>query len=193
MKSGKAKRKSLRPGIAFAGRFRHHRACMQISLPENSLAIRRAAARLCGQLGWVPLHEVPLPNGRRADILALRPDGGFACIEVKSGPRDFLTDGKWQDYRAYSDALYFAVDEQFPQTLLPHDTGLVVACVGPHCAPGSMIAQDAEILREAPAHLLAPARRRALMQRFATIAAQRLAMLEDPAITASLRAALRVE
>ena len=49
--------------------------------PERSLAIRRAAARLCGRLGWAPLHEVPLPNGRRADILALRPDGGFVCIE----------------------------------------------------------------------------------------------------------------
>ncbi|WP_428376377.1 MmcB family DNA repair protein [Lichenicoccus sp.] len=172
---------------------------MQISderrsaLAAHSLAIRRAAARLCGQLGWAPLHEVPLPNGRRADILALRPDGGFACIEVKSGPRDFLTDTKWQDYRAYSDALYFAVDEQFPRALLPPDTGLVVACVGPHCAPGSLIAPDAEILREAPAHALAPARRRALLQRFATVAAQRLAMLEDPAVTASLRAALKVE
>ena len=169
------------------------------ALAEHSLAIRRAAARLCGQLGWAPLHEVPLPNGRRADILALRPDGGFVCIEVKSGPRDFLTDCKWQEYRAFSDALYFAVDDEFPRALLPADTGLVVACIGPHCAPGSpaapnsLVIHEAEILREAPVHALAPARRRALMQRFATIAAQRLAMLEDPAVTASLRAALRVE
>ena len=168
---------------------------MQVSLPENSLAIRRAAARLCGQFGWVVLHEMPLPNGRRADILALRPDGGFACIEVKSGPRDFLTDMKWRDYRAYSDALYFAVDEDFPQTLLPEDTGLVVACVGDACGnrPGSAFAHEAELLREAPVHGLSPARRRVLTHRFATIAAARLAMLEDPAITASLRAALRVE
>ncbi len=167
---------------------------MQISLPENSLAIRRAAARLCGQFGWVVLHEVPLPNGRRADILALRPDGGFACIEVKSGPRDFLTDMKWRDYRAYSDALYFAVDEDFPQALLPEDTGLVVACVGDACGrPGSAFAHEAELLREAPVHGLSSARRRALTHRFATIAAARLAMLEDPAITASLRAALRAE
>ena len=167
---------------------------MQTSLPENSLAIRRAAARLCGQLGWAVLHEVPLPNGRRADILALRPDGGFACIEVKSGPRDFLTDFKWQEYRAYSDALYFAVDEEFPLALLPTDTGLVVACTGGGgCRPGSLFAHDAELLREAPVHGLNPARRRALTHRFATLAAQRLAMLEDPAITASLRAALRAE
>ncbi len=171
---------------------------MQISsmLPpaENALAIRRAAARLCGQLGWVVLHEVPLPNNRRADILALRPDGGFSCIEVKSGPRDFLTDLKWRDYRDYCDALYFAVDETFPRALLPEDTGLVVACVdGIGCAPGAGYAHEAELLREAPVHGLSPARRRALTHRFAVIAASRLASLEDPAITASLRAALRAQ
>jgi hypothetical protein len=121
---------------------------MQISFPERQIAVRRAAAALCQQLGWAALHELPLPNGRRADLLALRPDGGFVCIEVKSGPRDFLTDGKWPDYRAFCDALYFAVDDDFPV---------------------------------------------ALTHRFATVAASRLAALEDPAITSSLRAALRAE
>lgn len=144
--------------------------------------MRRAAARLCGQLGWAPLHEVALPNGRRADILALRPDGGFACIEVKSGERDFLVDAKWPDYRDFSDALFFAVDAEFPLALLRADVGLIVACDG-----------VAELLREAPAHPLAPARRRALLHRFAMLAAGRLAALEDPAGAALLRAALLVE
>ncbi|MCW3473415.1 MmcB family DNA repair protein [Limobrevibacterium gyesilva] len=152
------------------------------SFPERALAIRRAAARLCGQLGWAPVHEMPLPNGRRADIMALRPDGGFACIEVKSGPRDFLTDGKWPEYRAFSDALYFAVDADFPQELLPGDTGLIVAWE-----------RSAEVLREAPGHPLPSARRRALLHRFAALAASRLAMLEDPAGAVALRTALRVE
>src|SRR5487761_2519286 len=71
-----------------------------VSFPARALAIRRATARLCLRLGWAPLHEVPLPNGRRADILALRPDGAFACIEVKSGIRDFLSDQKWPEHRA---------------------------------------------------------------------------------------------
>ena len=144
--------------------------------------IRRAAARLCLRLGWAPLHEVTLPNGRRADILALRPDGGFACIEVKSGPRDFLTDSKWPDYRAFSDALFFAVDQDFPLDLLPAETGLIVA-----------VGLEADLLREAPTHPLAPARRRAQLQRFAMLAAGRLAMAEDPAGTADMRAALRPE
>jgi hypothetical protein len=153
-----------------------------ISFPERSLAVRRAAARLCARLGWAPVHEMPLPNGRRADIFALCPDGGFVCIEIKSGLRDFLTDTKWPEYRAYSDALYFAVDDAFPQELLPPETGLIVAWDG-----------GAEILREAPVHALANARRRSLLQRFAAVAALRLAALEDPAGAADLRAALRSE
>jgi hypothetical protein len=152
------------------------------SFPERSLAIRRAAGRLCGRLGWAPVHEVPLPNGRRADILALCGDGGFVCIEVKSGARDFLTDTKWPEYRAFCDALYFAVDDDFPPALLPEDVGLIVAGAG-----------EAEIIRAAPAHPLAGARRRSLLQRFAAIAALRLAALEDPAGAADLRAALRAD
>ena len=152
------------------------------SFPERSLAVRRAAGRLCGRLGWAPVHEMPLPNGRRADIFALCPDGGFVCIEVKSGPRDFLTDGKWPEYREFSDRLYFAVDADFPLGLLPEDVGLIVAADG-----------AAEVIREAPEHPLAGARRRRLLQRFAWLAALRLAALEDPAGAADLRTALRSE
>ena len=61
-----------------------------ISFPERTFLVRRAAARLCLRLGWAPLHEVRLANGRRADILALQPGSGFVCIEVKSGLRDYL-------------------------------------------------------------------------------------------------------
>ncbi len=153
------------------------------SLPERSLLIRRAAARLSLRLGWAPLHEVGLPNGRRADILALRADGGFVCIEVKSGARDFLADAKWPEYRDCCDALYFAVDSDFPLGLLPADVGLIVA--------GE--AAEADLLREAPAHPLPPARWRGLLRDFARLAALRLTTLEDPAGIAGLRTALRAE
>lgn len=149
------------------------------TFPERALAIRRATALLCLRLGWSPVHEVPLPNFRRADILALRGDGGFACIEVKSGLRDFQTDAKWPHYRDYADALYFAVDADFPTALLPEDAGLIIAC-----------GREAELVREAPSHKLPPARRRALLHRFAVLAAQRLAVRDDPEGAASLRAAL---
>jgi len=155
---------------------------MDISLPQIQLAIRRAAAQFCSQNAWAVLHELPLPNGRRADLLALRPDGGFVCIEVKSGPRDFQTDLKWPDYREFCDALYFAVDSGFPLALLPEEVGVIVTS-----------GQEADMMRPAPSHPLPPARRRSLLQRFATIAATRLSALDDPMITASLRAALRAE
>ena len=150
--------------------------------PERTEAVRRAAARLCLALGWAPVHEMTLPNGRRADIMALRPDGGFVVIEVKSGLRDFQADQKWPEYREFCDALFFAVDGDFPDALIPAETGLIVVA-----------GREAALLREAPAHRLAPARRRALLQRFAVLAALRLAATEDPAAVVELRGALRVE
>jgi len=149
---------------------------------DRTTVVTRAAMRFCALRGWAPVAEMPLPNGRRADILALLPDGGFAILEVKSCARDFLSDAKWPDYRDYADRLYFAVDLEFPQELLPEDVGLVVAD-GP----------DAALLREAPAHAMAPARRRALLHRYAMVAAGRLAALTDLMGFAEIRAALRVE
>ncbi len=151
--------------------------------PLRTALVCRAAARFCARLGWAPVSEMPLPNGRRADILALLPDGGFAVLEVKSCARDFLADAKWHDYREYCDRFYFAVDCDFPQHLLPVDAGLIVT-------DG---ATEAALLREGPSHALAPARRRALLHRYARVAAGRLAALADPAGAAELRAALSAE
>ena len=152
------------------------------SAPERTLAVCRAATRFCAFRGWAPVREMPLPNGRRADILALLPDGGFAVVEVKSCARDFLADAKWPEYRDFCDRLYFAVDLDFPQELLPDDVGLLVT-EGP----------DTVLVREAPSHPLASARRRSLLQRYAVTAAGRLAALQDPAGLAEIRAALLVE
>lgn len=153
-----------------------------LTFPERTDAVRRATARFCLAMGWAPVHEMTLPNGRRADIMALRPDGGFVCIEVKSGLRDFQTDLKWPEYRDFCDALFFVVDADFPDGLIPEETGLIV-----------VEGREAALIREAPSHTLAPARRRALLQRFAVLAAMRLAVAEDPAALAELRGALRVE
>ena len=138
-------------------------------LPDRAARIRRATARLCALLDWVPLHEVSLANGRRADILALRPDGGFVCIEIKSGARDFQVDQKWPDYRDFADTLYFAVDADFPQHRLPDDVGLIVTADG-----------EAALLRDGANHSLSPARRRALTLHFARLAGRRLGVWEDP-------------
>lgn len=140
-----------------------------VSIPERTTLVRRAVFRLCLRLGWAPLHEVRLANGRRADLLALRPNGGFVCIEVKSGLRDYLADGKWTEYRPFCDQFFFAVDADFPHDILPMETGLIV-CAG----------LDADVLREPVYVPLPPPRRKAMLERFARLAAERLAALEDP-------------
>jgi hypothetical protein len=151
-----------------------------LGFPERTLLIRRAAARLCLRLGWAPLHEVRFANGRRADILALQPNGGFVCIEVKSGLRDYLADGKWMEYQPFCDQFFFAVDADFPRHILPPETGLII-CVD----------REAEMLREPLCIRLPAARRKALLERFAWLAAGRLAALEDPMGVTDMTLALR--
>lgn len=150
-----------------------------LSIPARTASVTRAAMRACLARGWAPVLEVPLPNGRRADILALRPDGGFAIIEVKSCARDFLSDGKWPEYREFCDEMHFAVDLDFPQELLPEDCGLWVSD-----------GYEATPLRESFQHKLAPARRKALLHRFAVLAATRLSAELDPVGAMERRAAL---
>ena len=152
------------------------------ALPAVAARVRRAVARLCLMQGWAPVHEVPLPNSLRADVLALTPDGRVLCIEVKSGTRDYLTDQKWPEYLDYADALYFAVDASFPRALLPDAAGWIM-----------VHGLEAEIVRDAPVTPLAPARRRMLTVRLATLAATRLALLEDPDAAALVWGALRAE
>ncbi|WP_239451515.1 MmcB family DNA repair protein [Elioraea rosea] len=137
---------------------------------ERTLAVTQGAARLMGRLGLAVLREVPLADGRRADLLCLAPDGGFTIVEVKSCARDYLTDAKWQDYLAWCDRLYFAVDPAFPHGLIPGEVGLIVAD-----------AWDGAVLRDASCHPLAPARRKAVMLRFARLAARRAEAVLDPA------------
>lgn len=165
---------------------------MPIDPIQNQIAIRRAVNHLCGQMGWAALNELILPDGRRADVMALRPDNGFVCIEIKSGPRDFLTDRKWACYRDWCDQLFFAVDRTFPLSLLPEATGIMVADTDT-IPDGLNVIAEAAILRPPATTSLPSARRRKLTWLFATQAAARLARLDDPAITAALRMAGRAE
>ncbi len=132
------------------------------SRPEITSAVTRGAARLFVALGYAPLLEVRLPNGRRADVMAIGPRGQIAVAEVKSGIDDFRTDQKWSEYRPWCDAFYFAVAPEFPRQILPGEPGLIVAD-----------GFDGAVLREAPVAPLASARRRALTLAFARLAASR--------------------
>ena len=133
-----------------------------ITRPEITASVTRGAARLLVDLGYAPLAEVTLPNGRRADLMALSPRGEIAIVEVKSGLEDYRVDRKWHEYLPYCDRFAFAVAPEFPQHILPEEPGLIV-CDG----------FGGAVLREAPATPLAPARRKALTIAFARLAAMR--------------------
>jgi hypothetical protein len=134
------------------------------SRPETTSAVTRGAARLFVALGYAPLAEVMLPNGRRADIMALGPRGEIAIAEVKSGIDDYRTDRKWGEYAPFCDAFYFAVAPHFPREVLAEGPGLIVAD-----------GFGGAVLVEAPVTPLAPARRKALTLAFARLAAMRSA------------------
>jgi hypothetical protein len=140
---------------------------ISVSRPETTASVTRGAARLLVNLGYAPLAEVTLPNGRRADLMALGPKGEIFIVEVKSGLEDFRTDQKWGEYRPYCDAFAFAVAPEFPREALPQEPGLIVAD-----------GFGGAILREAPVAALAGARRKALTIAFARLAALRAAGVE---------------
>lgn len=132
-------------------------------------AILRGTQRLLRSLNFESLSEVCLANGRRADILAIGPDGEAWIIEIKSSIADFRADQKWHEYRDYCDALLFAVAPDFPNEILPAETGLILAD-----------AYAGEIVRAAPRHPLSPTRRKALTIAVARTAAMRLLARIDP-------------
>ena len=135
---------------------------LSFSRPQTTLAVTRGAARLMIDLGFAPLLEVRLPNGRRADVMALGPKGDLLIVEVKSGLEDFRIDRKWPEYGPYCDAFYFAVAPHFPDGILPEEPGMIVAD-----------GFGGAVIREAPVAPLAPARRKALTLAFARLGAMR--------------------
>src|SRR5262245_40126629 len=62
--------------------------------------ICRGVGRLLRAHGLANLTEVPLANGRRADIVAIAGNGQIWIAEVKSSLEDYRADGKWPEYRA---------------------------------------------------------------------------------------------
>jgi hypothetical protein len=144
-----------------------------IAAPVSKAArLARGVTRALHDLGQASLIEFTLRSGRRVDAIGLDSGGRLTIVEIKSSLEDFRADRKWRGYLDYCDRFFFAVAEDFPQEVLPEDCGLMIAD-----------GYGAVILREAPLLPLAPARRRALILRFARTAAQRLNNLEDPGVS----------
>ena len=93
----------------------------------TALAIARGTARYLHALGYCVVSELPLPSGRRADLVALGGDGEIVIVEIKSSVADFRADQKWMDYRLHCDRLFFATIAEVPCEIFPADAGLIVA------------------------------------------------------------------
>jgi hypothetical protein len=136
---------------------------------ETALAIARGTARLLRSLGFSCISELPLPSGRRADLVALNERGDVWIVEIKSSVEDLRADQKWPEYRAHCDRLFFAFAQELPCEIFPEETGLIIAD-----------AYGAHLHCEAPEHRLPAATRKAMTLRFAMAAAQRINRLVDP-------------
>jgi hypothetical protein len=120
-------------------------------------------------LGYCVVSELPLPSGRRADLVALGGDGEIIIVEIKSSVADFRADQKWMDYRQHCDRLFFATHAGVPCNIFPAEAGLIVAD-----------AFGAAIICEAPEQRIPAATRKSVMLRFAHAAALRLQAIADP-------------
>lgn len=129
----------------------------------RAMRIRRGVQLLLAEMGAAHLPELTLASGRRADISALFRDGSIWIVEIKSSIEDMKADSKWPDYRDYCDRLFFATLEDVPEEIFPPDCGFIRADT-----------HGAALLRDAPEHRLAAARRKAVTLRIAQAASQRL-------------------
>lgn len=142
-------------------------------------AVTLGTMRLLQDMGYAALTELPLRNGRRADLVGVSKSGTLLIAEVKSCLEDFRSDKKWQNYLPYCDVFYFSVDASFPMAVLdepgvlPERTGIIVAD-----------AYGGEVMREAAISALHPARRKSVHLQMACAGADRLMRgnLQDAAL-----------
>ncbi len=145
--------------------------------PPGAQDVARGVTRMFFRQDLFALCEVPLPNGRRADMMAIDARGQLTIVEIKVSRADLLGDQKWTEYLDCCDRFYWAVPEGFELapfesgTFLPDLCGLIVAD-----------RYDAAVVREAPLRTLPAARRKAETLRFARRAARRLIGDLDPGL-----------
>ena len=145
-------------------------------VPPIAAEVARGVTRLFCRQDLFAVCEMPLPNGRRADLMAIDGKGGFTIVEIKVAKADLVGDAKWTDYLDYCDRFFWAVPPRLAHILqeqryLPGEAGLIVAD-----------RYDAAVVRPAALRPMAPARRKAELLRFARRAARRLAAQIDPSL-----------
>lgn len=143
----------------------------------TALRVQRGVMRFLRSVHDMACYaEVPLVNGRRADVLAVGAKGEIWIIEIKSSVIDYRVDAKWPDYKDFCDRFFFCKPPELDAGIFPQEEGLMVAD-----------GHGGDIMRLAPLETLAPARRKAMMLKLARLAADRVHALMDPAIRDDMR------
>jgi hypothetical protein len=137
-----------------------------ISRPDTTALLARGVTRMLSEHGLAAILEVPLANGRRADVMAITASGEIWIVETKSCTADYACDAKWPEYVEFCDRFFFGVTEDFPRELIPEEAGLIVAD-----------GFGGAILRDSPQRALVGARRKAVTLLFARLAALRLSQI----------------
>jgi hypothetical protein len=137
---------------------------------QTALTVARGTMRLLLSHGFTCVSELPLPSGRRADLVGIGRSGEIWIVEIKSSIADFRADQKWMDYRMHCDRLFFATTVEVPCEIFPKDTGLIVAD-----------GFGGEFVCDAPEHKLPGPTRKVMTLRVAQCASLRLQSLIDPA------------
>ena len=88
--------------------------------PPIAGEVARGVTRLFCRQDLFSICEVPLPNGRRADMMAIDPKGALTIVEIKVAKADLLGDCKWTGYLDYCDHFYWAVPP-FLAAILEHE------------------------------------------------------------------------
>jgi len=139
--------------------------------------VARGITRLFFRQDLFALCEVPLPNGRRADMMAVDAKGMLTIVEIKVSRADLMGDQKWPDYLDYCDRFFWAVPSGF--SLDPFETEAFQPAL---C--GLIVADryDAAVVREAAVRKMPSPRRKAETLRFARRAARRVIGGLDPGL-----------
>src|SRR6478609_11491768 len=79
--------------------------------PPIAAEVARGVTRLFCRRDWFAMCEVPLPNGRRADLMGIDAKGQLTIVEIKVSKADLTTDAKWTVYLDYCDRFFWAVPD----------------------------------------------------------------------------------
>lgn len=142
---------------------------------DTAAMVARGIARLFARNDIWCIAEMPLRNGRRADLMGVDAKGRVIIVEIKVQRGDLLGDGKWPDYLEFCDRFYWGVPPGLDRSPLegldyrPDVCGVIVAD-----------GYDGEIIRPAPLQPLAAARRKVEVERLARASLRRMTVSGDP-------------